>query len=296
MAAVSEDKIAQKVSLLAPAKLNLTLEVLARRRDGYHNIRSIIQAISFGDKIVCAAGKEVDIKCSHPKWQLEESLVSKVIFLLGELTGRRMGATIRIDKKIPLLSGLGGDSSDAAAVLKGLNKLWGLNLTRWQLAEIAQQLGSDVPFFIFGGTAIVEGRGEVVTLLPAIQRMWVVLLLPPVAREKGKTGRLYGSLKEKDFTDGHITDELIMALNGSSELPSSKLYNIFENTAFDVFDKLEEFRWRFLEAGAYRVGLAGSGPALYSLIDNKKRAEKIYKNLIEKDYEVYLAETICPLD
>ena len=87
-----------------------------------------------------------------------------------------------------------------------------------------------------------------------------------------------------------------MALNGSSELPSSNLYNIFENTAFDVFDKLEEFRWRFLEAGAYRVGLAGSGPALYSLIDNKKRAEKIYKKLIEKDYEVYLAETICPLD
>jgi len=296
MAAVSEDKIAKKISLLAPAKLNLTLEVLARRKDGYHDIRSIMQAISLCDNISFKQGSEVDIKCNHPDWQLEESLVSKAVVLLGEVTGRRRGVTIRIDKKIPLLSGLGGDSSDAAAILKGLNKLWELNLTRWQLAEMAQQLGSDVSFFIFGGTAMVGGRGEVVTLLPALHRMWVVLLIPPVTREKGKTKRLYKSLDEKYFTDGNITDELMIALNGSKELPSSKLYNIFEKTAFDIFDRLEEFRWRFLEAGAYQVGLAGSGPTLYGLVDDRKRAEEIYRNLKKKGYEVYLAETLCPLD
>ena len=135
-----------------------------------------------------------------------------------------------------------------------------------------------------------------VTLLPALHRMWVVLLIPQVTREKGKTKRLYNSLDEKYFTDGHITDELMIALNGSKELPSSKLYNIFEKIAFDIFDKLEEFRWRFLEAGAYQVGLAGSGPTLYGLIDDRKRAEEIYRNLKKKGYEVYLAETLCPLD
>jgi len=296
MAAVSESKIAKKISLLAPAKLNLTLEVLAERRDGYHDIRSIIQAISLCDSISFSQTREIDIKSNHPDWQQEESLVSKAIVLLGEVTGRRRGVTIRIDKKIPLLSGLGGDSSDAAAVLKGLNRLWELNLTRWQLAEIAQQLGSDVSFFIYGGTAMVEGRGEVVTLLPALRKMWVVLLIPPVSREKGKTAVLYKSLDEKDFTDGSLTDELLEMLNESRELPSSKLYNIFEKTAFDIFDKLEEFRWRFLEAGAYQVGLAGSGPTLYSLINDKKQAEKIFRNLKKKGYEVYLAETLCPLD
>lgn len=296
MAAVSEDKIAEKISLLAPAKLNLTLEVLARRKDGYHDIRSIIQAISFGDKISFRPGSVIDIKCNYPNWQLEESLVSKAVVLLDAVTGRRMGATIRIDKKIPLLSGLGGDSSDAAAILKGLNKLWGLGLTLWQLAELAQQLGSDTVFFIFGGTAMVEGMGEVVTLLPALPRMWVVILIPPVTRQKGKTGRLYDSLNEKYFTDGRLTDELMIAINDSREPPSSKLYNIFEKTAFDIFDRLDEFRWRFLEAGAYQVGLAGSGPTLYSLINDKKRAEKICRNIKKKGFEVYLAETICPLD
>ncbi len=296
MAAVSGDKIATKISLPAPAKLNLTLEVLAWRKDGYHDIRSIIQAISLGDKINFSPGNVIDIKCNNFAWRLEESLVSKAVVLLDEVNGRHMGATIRIDKKIPLLSGLGGDSSDAAAVLKGLNRLWELGLTRWQLAEMAQQLGSDVSFFIFGGTAMVEGKGEVVTLLPALNRLWAVLLIPPVAREKGKTGRLYKSLGEKDFTDGTITDELMIAMNDGREPPSSGLYNVFEKTAFDIFDRLDEFRWRFLEAGAYQVGLAGSGPTLYSLIDDGKKAEKIYQNLKKKDFEVYLAETICPLE
>jgi 4-diphosphocytidyl-2-C-methyl-D-erythritol kinase len=296
MAAVSEDKIAKKVSLPAPAKLNLTLEVLARRKDGYHDIRSIIQAISFGDKISFRPGSVIDIKCNHPGWLSEESLVSKAVALLSEVTGYQRGATIRIDKKIPLLSGLGGDSSDAATILKGLNELWGLGLTRWQLAELAQQLGSDTAFFIFGGTAMVEGRGEVVTLLPALPRMWVVLLVPPVAREKGKTGRLYDSLDKEHFTDGHLTDDLMMIITGGGEITSSSLYNVFEKTAFDIFGRLDEFRWRFLEAGAYQVGLAGSGPTLYSLIDDRKRAEKIYQSLRKKGFEVYLAETICPLE
>ena len=134
MAALSETKTVKKFSLLAPAKLNLTLEVLARRGDGYHDIRSIIQAVSLCDSISFETGSGIDVKCDQSEWRFEESLVSKAIALLGETTGCQKGGSIRIGKKIPLLSGLGGDSSDAAATLKGLNRLWELNLTRWQLA------------------------------------------------------------------------------------------------------------------------------------------------------------------
>ncbi len=146
-------------TLQAPAKLNLTLEVLAKRRDGFHEIRSVIQTINLCDSLRFQLSQNIEFNSDQSDWVSEESLVSKAASLLQEVTGCGKGATIEVSKRIPLLSGLGGDSSDAAATLCGLNKLWGLGLSQDKLLELATRLGSDVAFFLYGGTALVEGRG-----------------------------------------------------------------------------------------------------------------------------------------
>ena len=151
------------LTILAPAKLNLTLEVLAKRPDGLHEIRSLIQTINLCDSLRFRLSQSISFKCDEPKWLPERSLVSKAASLLQKATKCPNGATIEVNKRIPLLSGLGGDSSDAAAILRGLNKLWELGLSPPELVELASQLGSDIAFFLYGGTALVRGRGEIVT-------------------------------------------------------------------------------------------------------------------------------------
>ncbi len=168
----------------AQAKINITLEVLKKRADGFHEIRSIVQTIDFCDKLRFQAGPRLDIKCNLPEWSASKSLVSKAVDLLRNTTGSRQGAVIEIEKRIPLSSGLGGDSSDAAAVLRGLNLLWNLKLSLRDLISLGAQLGSDVPLFLYGGTVLVEGRGEKVRPLRPMPHMTVVLLSPSYTQSR----------------------------------------------------------------------------------------------------------------
>jgi 4-diphosphocytidyl-2-C-methyl-D-erythritol kinase len=281
------------LKVLAPAKLNLTLEVLAKRPDGFHEIRSVIQAINLCDSLRFRLSKKVEFSCNDPGWVPAKSLVSRAASLLQETTGCAKGVTIEVDKRIPLVSGLSGDSSDAAAVLGGLNKLWGLGLSLPQLLGLASQLGSDVAFFLYGGTAVVRGRGEIVTPLPPFPHMWVVIMLPPVPRLPGKTQRLYTSLKPSRYTDGQITDRFAVLLMGGREIASSMLFNVLDKVAVDNFAGLGEYWQQFLKAGAQEVHLAGSGPALFTLVKDKAEAEKIYHNLQQQGLETYLTETLA---
>jgi len=202
------------LTVLAPAKLNLTLEVLAKRSDGFHEIRSVIQTISLNDSLHFQLSQGLTFKCDNPEWLPEKSLVSKAVSLLQETTGCSKGAVVEVTKRIPLVSGLGGDSSDAAAV---------------ELVRLASQLGSDVAFFLHGGTALMGGRGEIVTPLPLLPHMWVVLMVPPVPRLPGKTGQLYASLKNSHYTDGGITEKFADMLRGDKEFRTPLLFNTFEN-------------------------------------------------------------------
>ncbi len=284
------------LTVLAPAKLNLTLEVLAKRRDGFHEIRSVIQTINLCDSLHFQLSQNIEFKSSMPDLIPEDSLVSKATSLLRQATGCSNGATIEVSKRIPLVSGLGGDSSDAAATLRGLNKLWGLGLSPPELLELASQLGSDVAFFVYGGTAVVKGRGEVVTPLPPLPHMWVVLMVPPVPRMPGKTERLYASLKARHYTDGQITDRLVAWLTGGGEVTPSSLSNVFDDVALDSFTGLGEYWQQFLEAGAQEVHLAGSGPSLFALIKDKAQAEKLYLNLQQQGLESYLTDTLTTVE
>ena len=276
--------------LLAPAKLNLTLEVVGKRDDGYHEIRSVVQTIGLCDRLLFQASQQTEYSSNMPEWVPQQSLVPRAVDLVREATGCNLGVEIQVEKYIPLMSGLGGDSSDAAVVLRGLNRLWELNLSQEKLRELASRLGSDVALFLYGGTVMIEGRGEKVTPLPSLPKMWVVLVLPEVPREPGKTGRAYANLQEAEYTDGRTTERLVETLKTGKDFAPSRLFNTFERSAYAGSSELVACRERMLAAGADNVHLAGSGPALFTLIKKRTEAEGLHDRLSRPGMEVYLAE------
>ena len=279
------------ITLEAPAKINLTLEALSKRPDGYHEIRSVMQSISLCDSFSFSPAKKIVFKCDNAAWDAKQSLIAKAVDLLKEAADCQQGATIELAKRIPLSSGLGGDSSDAAAVLIGLNRLWGLGLSPGEMARLASRLGSDVPFFLCGGTALAQGRGEDVSPLPPLPRSRVVLLMPPVRRCSGKTGHLYAGLTPLHYTGGLKTEELVSLLTKGGDLAPDNLFNVFDSVADEAFEGLADYRQRFIQAGAENIHLSGSGPALFTLLKEKAKAENIYQNLKDMGLEAYLAET-----
>ncbi|MFC1931159.1 4-(cytidine 5'-diphospho)-2-C-methyl-D-erythritol kinase [Chloroflexota bacterium] len=279
------------LTVLAPAKLNLTLEVLGNRPDGYHDIRSVFQTINLCDSLRFQSSQDVTFKSDLPEWTAEKSLIARAVSLLQKTTGCSKGVTVEVGKRIPLTSGLGGDSSDAAATLRGLNKLWKLELSENRLVDLAAQLGSDVIFFLYGGTALVEGRGEVVVPLTPLSHSWIVLIVPNVPRPPEKTGQLYNSLKTSHYTDGQITEKLAAKIREGRE--PSILFNTFENVAFTYFATLSVYRSHITKMGAPNIHLAGSGPTLFSLLKDKAQAEDLYTRCQQQGMETYLTETLA---
>jgi 4-diphosphocytidyl-2-C-methyl-D-erythritol kinase len=163
----------------APAKINLTLDVLGRRPDGYHALRSVMQTLELHDTLELRPAPAIRFACDVPALAGEDNLVPRAARLLRTATGYAGGVDVTLHKRIPVNAGLGGGSSDAAATLLALNRLWGLALTPERLAELGAALGSDVPFFFYAPLALVSGRGEVVEALPPAPPAFVVLLQPP---------------------------------------------------------------------------------------------------------------------
>jgi len=283
------------LTVKAPAKINLTLEVLGERPDGFHNIRSVIQAIDLCDSLGFSLSDKIEVSSDAPDFIAEKSLVLSAAVLLQKVKGCSQGARIEVEKRIPFASGLGGDSSDAAAVLLGLNELWPPSLTPSQLLELTTRLGSDVAFFLYGGTALVEGRGEKVAPLPSLPHSWVVLVVPPLPTMSGKTKQLYERLEPNHYSNGEITDSMVVGLTRGA-VGSYLLFNTFENVAYDFFPELKVYKEHFLKVGAERVHLAGSGPTLFTLLEDKSQAEDLYKRCQDQGLECYLADTLSSLN
>lgn len=280
------------IMLQAPAKINLTLEVLGKRPDGFHEIRSILQAIDLHDTLYIEPSRDISFKCDMEGWSAEKSLVGKTVSLMRGETGCKGGAEIKIEKLVPLLSGLGGESSDAAALLRGLNKLWGLSLSDEKLAELAARLGSDVPFFLQGGTALAGGRGEKLAPLPSAAGLWLVIVIPDLPVEEGKTGRMYAGLKPAHFTDGNITSKVVEALRKGEPFEPAMFFNTFENIAFADPNIKRTYVDHLVKMGAPHVHLVGSGPALFIMFKDKSRAGDIYSKCRRQGMKAYLTETI----
>ena len=278
------------VTVFAPAKVNLTLEVLGHRDDSYHEIRSVVQAVRLCDRLVFNRSSGLEFTCDLPGWQPEKSLVMHAAKLIREVSGCQAGARVEITKLIPLSSGLGGDSSDSAATLLGLNELWQLGMPLGRLVDMAAGLGSDIPFFLTGGTALALGRGEIISPLPAPDRFWLVILIPGFPELPDKTATLYAHLREEEFTSGEHSEVLVTRLTQSKPIDELYLFNVFESVAYGVFDSLERFRQAFLAAGALQVHLAGAGPALFSIHTSQAEARNVSEKL--QGYRVFVAETL----
>jgi 4-diphosphocytidyl-2-C-methyl-D-erythritol kinase len=274
----------------APAKINLTLEVLKKREDGYHEIRSVIQTLNLYDNLKFSDNPKMEYKCNLDIWDAQRSLVSKAADLIRTETGTTRSALIEITKRIPLSSGLGGDSSDAVAALRGLNLLWKLNLSLPQLLKMAAKLGSDTTLFLYGGTLLAESRGEKISPAPVMPHLSVVVLFPPLPEVKNKTSQLYAQLKARHYTTGKATDDFISGLKSPLFDPAKGLFNVFDEIGLSFFKGLKEYKQIFLESGASQVHLAGSGPTLFTLLKDPAEANKIYMRLKERKLEVYLAD------
>jgi 4-diphosphocytidyl-2-C-methyl-D-erythritol kinase len=187
--------------------------------------------------------------------------------------------------------GLGGGSSDAAATLLALNELWGLGLPLSELIPLASKLGSDVPFFIHKGTALVEGKGEKVTPLPSLPKTHFVLVVPPLPKISGKTKQMYNRLDATYYTEGQFVQEALSSLRQGKAIAAGLMFNVFEKVAFDFFTGLDKYRKTLEEAGAPGVYLAGSGPCLFSLSRDEGKAREIFLQLQKQGLECYLASS-----
>jgi 4-diphosphocytidyl-2-C-methyl-D-erythritol kinase len=275
------------LTVYAPAKLNLVLEVLGRDND-YHLISSIVQSIDLCDVLNFQLDGEICFECDVPSLR-RDNLVTQAAALLKESTECSLGARIELRKHIPWGVGLGGGSSDAAATILALNELWRLGLPLSELVRLASKLGSDVPFFIHKGTALVEGKGEKVTPLPSLPATSFVLLVPPFPKIPGKTRQMYSSLRVADFTGGQFVQRALSSLRAGKTIDRSLMFNVFEKIAFDLSPRLDKYRETMEEAGAPGVCLAGSGPCLFTFFPGKQEAGKLFSRLKKYKLGCYLA-------
>jgi len=275
------------LTVYAPAKINLVLEVLGKNND-YHRISSIVQSIDLCDVLNFQPDEEICFECDEASLK-RDNLVKRAATLLKESTKCSLGARSELRKHIPWGVGLGGGSSDAAATLLALNELWGLGLSLSELVHLASKLGSDVPFFIHKGTALVEGKGEKVTLLPSLPATWFVLLVPPLPKISDKTKQMYNNLDAACFTEGQFVQAALSSLRQGKAIDHSLMFNVFEKVAFDFFPGLGKYRKVLGEAGAPGVYLAGSGPCLFTFFSGEEKAGELFSRLRKQGLECYLA-------
>lgn len=267
------------LTLKAYAKINLTLEVLSRRDDGYHEVATIMQTVDLHDTVRLAHADDIILTCDDPALESLDNLAYKAAQLLRKESGYTGGAHIAIDKAIPVSAGLGGGSSDAAATLNGLNELWQLGMTTAQLETLGAQIGSDVPFLLRGGTAIGLGRGERIRRLPPANVEWMVVLTPDVNHAgdtPSKTAALYGMLTPANYTRGFLTRKLEARIRGGGDVPAQFLFNAFDDVAFNAYPGLEECWNTFAELGARETHLSGSGPSIYALMPRREVGTAIH--------------------
>jgi 4-diphosphocytidyl-2-C-methyl-D-erythritol kinase len=256
------------LELIAPAKLNLVLEVTGGRSDGYHDIASVMQTINLADTVRLTPAASIDFELAGGEFlgvprEGPRNLAYAAAHALAEAAGRDdLGVHIELEKRIPAGLGLGGGSSDAAAVLRGLNRLWGLGLDLEALTEVARAVGSDVPFFLHGGTAYVTGRGEQVDPLPDAPELDLTLFRLDLEVED-KTRRMYATLTPRDFTDGRRAHVLAESIRRSLPLSETDLYNAFDRHVGEVAPPMAGAMALCRDRGLAVIA-AGSGPGFFT--------------------------------
>ncbi|MEG9298885.1 4-(cytidine 5'-diphospho)-2-C-methyl-D-erythritol kinase [Mangrovibacillus sp. Mu-81] len=263
----------------APAKINLSLDVLHKRPDGFHEVEMVMTTIDLADRIELTNLPDDTIKIlSHNRFVPDDgrNLAYQAAQLLKDRLYIKKGVAISIDKVIPVAAGLAGGSSDAAATLKGLNRLWDLGLSLDELAELGSEIGSDVSFCVYGGTALATGRGEKIEHLPAPPNCWVILAKPTIGVS---TADVYKNLNVSNVQHPS-TEAMISALNRNSYSDiCSNLGNVLESVTLDMYPEVAQIKDQMERFGADAVLMSGSGPTVYGLVQYESRLHRIYNGL-----------------
>lgn len=283
------------VMVSAPAKLNLSLDVLGRREDSYHEVKMVMQSVALADELTLTVGAGKGISLSTNLGFLPvngKNLAAAAAMRLQEEQGLDWGQlTIELNKRIPVCAGTAGGSSDAAAVLRGLNDLLNLGLSPAELIRVGEKVGSDVPYCVLGGTALAEGRGEKVTPLPSLPFCWVVMAKPnfPVS-----TPELFSRIDTQRPRCHPDTAGLVGALEeGDLCGVARRLFNVFEEVLPQrKREQVEELKQLLLEQGALGASMTGTGPTVFGLFQDEERARRAYEAVSDHPAEVFLTHTI----
>jgi 4-diphosphocytidyl-2-C-methyl-D-erythritol kinase len=273
------------------AKVNLTLEVLRRRDDGFHDLASLVHTISLADDLHIEPADELLSQVEGLEVDPETNLVTRAAHLLASAAHVPPQARLRLVKRIPAAAGLGGGSSDAATALIGLNALWHTRLPGAELADLAATLGADVPFFLHGGAALMTGRGDQLQAVPPLMGQWLILVVPPHDL-RDKTARLYAALEPGDFSDGAATERATDRLRQRLPLGEEHLVNVFGRAARFCFPGLAD-AWTAAERVCERrFFLSGAGPALFALARDRADAQQQHARLARLGILTFTARTV----
>ncbi|MDF2875358.1 MAG: ispE [Sporomusa sp.] len=285
------------LTIKAYAKINLALDVRHKRSDGYHEVAMIMQAVSLADTIALTSQPAgIDLSVNIPGLAADSNnLAYRAATLLKEYSKTGQGVLIHLEKQIPLAAGLAGGSADAAAVLKGLNQLWELNLSLDELSKLAAKLGSDVPFCLYNGTMLATGRGEILAPLPPLPACYVILAKPAV---EVPTAWVYGQFKANEVSvrpDIAAMCECLTEENLAGV--ADHLGNVLESVTIPVYPEIAKIKKYMMEYGAMAALMSGSGPTVFGLSDCGAQAERIAEQLKARGVpEVFVAKTVSKVE
>ena len=284
-----------KETVLARAKLNLTLDVLGKRPDGYHDLKMVMQSVALADTLTVETGTGEGLEVRTDLSFLpnnDKNLAAAAALAFQTITGRDLGGVaIAIEKRIPVCAGMGGGSSDAAAVLRSLERMLGTGQDLAALARIGERVGSDVPYCVLGGTALAEGRGEALTPLSALPHCHVVICKPAFSIS---TPELFRAVDEVRLRCRPDTDGVLAALEaGDLGGVARRMYNVFE----DVLPprqraEVAAIRSVLVQHGALGANMSGTGPTVFGLFDDADRARSAWEELRQTYRDVFLTETV----
>lgn len=283
------------MEIQAFAKLNLTLDILGKREDGYHDLRMVMQSITLADTLTLEENQGEGLRVSANLRFLptgEKNLAAAAALRFWEALGREPeDLDIRIEKRIPVCAGMAGGSSDAAAVLRALNQRVGEPFSPKELARLGERVGSDVPYCVLGGTALAEGRGEVLTPLAPLPRCWVVACKPdfPIS-----TPELFAQADRVKLRRRPDTAGLVAALEaGDLGGVARRMYNVFEDVLpARLYTRVAEIKNDLIQCGALGANMSGSGPTAFGLFDRLEAAQEARACLTQRYRDTFLCETV----
>jgi len=282
----------QSLTLPSPGKVNLRLEVVGKRADGYHELRSLMERVSIADEIdMKIVEKGISVTCDHEGVPNDESNIAfKAVKEILAYSSRNVGVEVHIKKNIPVAAGMGGGSSNAATVIKGINHLLKLKLTKEKLMKIGLKVGADVPFFLFEGPALAEGIGEQLKKVKSMPKLLFLLVNPNISV---KTDWVYGRYQmEGGKYNGHGE---VPSLYRTKKDVAKILYNDLERVTIKEFPIIAEIKEEMVKLGALASMMTGSGPTVFGIFADKVKLSKAFERMekkAQKDWKIFMAENL----